>query len=234
MDSWDPKYDITFEQACKLAYEGMAAIPRDEHGNPLTLDGVIRAVILKNPNFAKYRDHALGVIYTVLGGCIGWHDGRLGDRTPNNYMNMPPGVGYQGCWSTDHGMSESLEELFENRPAERKEWEDRWQTEENARQQEIIRTIVDIDNRVQQYSPKPTSWYPILWYACNLCAPKDAQQDFFDGAIETCTLIVEAKPALCTQEWRTHLRTKKYAEEILSALMMRVPKVKPEPEQKEA
>lgn len=221
MFDWKPEYDITMEKASEIAYEEMVKIPRTEESNPLTLEGAIRAVILKSPDFSQYRDHALGIIYTLLGGCIGWKNGRLGDHTLNNYMNLPPEAGGQGCWSRGHGREESLEKICGDFPEIYKSLEEKWIREEKQRVDSIIRTVIDIDKRVQQYSPKPRAWYPISWYGCNLCAPMDAQQDFFDGAIETCMLIIEFKPQPGTEIWRTHFRTKKYAEEILEVLQLR-------------
>jgi hypothetical protein len=200
------------------SYDMMKAIPRDNDGNPLTLEGAIRSIILKNP--VDYRDDALGTLYCVLGAAIGWsEDGRLRDRHRNNYMNMPPGPGGQGCWSHDFGMNESLDKMFEKFPDLGKVVRKNLEKKHEEELIQIYDTIDNIDARCQQYSPKP-SWYPISWYGCNLCCPSNAQEDFFRGAIETANLIIATEPDMGTRHWIDHQRTKSYAEEILSALMI--------------
>ncbi len=201
-------------KAAQRAYDLMSEIERDKYSNPLTLEGVIRSIILKNPNMIQYRDDALNIMYCVLGSGIGWDNGRLGDRTPNNYMNMPPQVGGQGCWSREFGMAESLKQMECS-----KELEKQLRQRHEKEMIEAIDTIYDIDKRCQQYQSKKSSWYRISWYNCNLCVPKNAQKDFFEGAIEAATLIIDAKPQLGTKEWIVHQRTKKYAGEILEVLM---------------
>jgi len=213
---------MKMEDAAKRAYDLLLEIERDEKGNPLTLEGAIRSVILKNPSMAQYRDDALGIIYCVLGSGISWRDGRLGDCTPNNYMNPPPQAGGQGCWSRDHGLPESWKTM-EGASDECKEImgdiRGRLQRQREIEIVEIKRCIVDIDSRCQKYRSDRRSWYPISWYACNLCAPAEAQQDFFNGAIETASLILKTDPPMGTEQWITHQRTKRYATEILEVLM---------------
>jgi hypothetical protein len=210
------------QQAAQRAYDLMLAIERDERGNPFTLEDTIRSVILKDPGFSSHRNQALEVLYTLLGSGIGWCDGRLGDDVPNNYINMPPRPGWQGAWSESYGRTDSLDVMTAGtRPAWRVELEKQWDRENQERTAKAIATIESIDQRCQQYSPKPWSWYPISWYGCNLCAPADAQEDFLDGAIETASLILETEHEVGTRHWRDHFRTKRHAEEILSALLAR-------------
>jgi len=211
-------------EAAKKAYQLMSKIERDDESNPLTLEGVIRSVILKSPGMFQYRDDALGIVYCTLGTGISWIDGRLGDHTPNNYMNMPPQVGGQGCWSHEFGMDESFKAMSGDSPEMQKAMEKIRASlrEEHAQKvKAIITTVDEIDKRCQEYRPKEMSWYPISWYACNLCAPIDAQEDFVDGAIETATLICNANPTPGTKRWVVHQRTKQYAHEILQTLMAR-------------
>ena len=157
--------------AAQKSYDLMAAIERDKNSNPLTLEGAIRSVILKNPGMVQYRDEALGIIYCVLGACIGWKDGRLGDESPNNYMNMPPAVGGQGCWSRDFGLDDSLKVIFDKNPETFGSFRARLERRRGNEIDTILETIEKIDERCQQYQPKIRNWYPISWYACNLCVP---------------------------------------------------------------
>ncbi len=201
------------------AYDLMAKIERDKNGNPLTLEGTIRSIILKNPERTSYRDDALGVLYCVLGSGIGWQDGRLGDNSPNNYINMPPDAGGQGCWSRDFGMDESLKKMFVDCSDLMKEFKCKLVREDEERVRKICETIDNIDKRCQEYRPTK-SWYPISWYACHLCAPADAQEDFFNGAIETAELILATEQPMGTKHWIEHQSTKQYAKDILRALKL--------------
>lgn len=201
-------------QTSKRAYELMKKIKRDKDGVPLTLEGCIRHCILKSPEMFQYRDDVLNTLYCVLGTGINWRNGRLSDRSPNNYLNLPPASGGQGIWSMDFGLAESFEFMSLGKA---------FQTEildgQISRLRDVIFTIQDIDERQQKYRNQHTrTWYPISWYACNLCTPKDAQEDFYNGAIETITLILNSKPQAGTQQWLDHQRTKTYAKEILIAL----------------
>ena len=207
------------QKYAQKSYDLMKEIPRDDQGNPLTLEGAIRSIILKDPS--NYRDDALGTMYCVLGAGIDWsEDGRLGDRSRNNYMNMPPGVGGQGCWSHGHGMEESLDRMFKDSPEMATYMRERMNLQYEKTLAHAYDTIDNIDARCQQYRPNRKSWYPISWYACNLCCPSNAQQDFFEGAIETANLIIATEPDMGTKHWIDHQRTKRYAEEILEALML--------------
>lgn len=198
------------------AFSLMKAIKRDKDGNPKTLEGAIRAVILKSPGTIRYRDDALGIIYCCLGTGIDWNaKGRLGDAMPNNYMNMPPAAGGQGCWSRDFGLDESLKQMgiFADLRKEARE--------RHARELvTVFETIDDIDQRCQSYREGCPSWYPISWYGCHLCVPEKAQEDFRNGAIETAKLIIETKHPMGTEAWITHQRTKGYAEDILKLLVL--------------
>ncbi len=208
---------------CEHAYKLMEEIERDEGGFPLTLEGAIRHVMLKSPDSFQYRDDALGILYCTLGSGIDWRDGRLQDRQPNNYLNLPPDRGEGRVWSSDHGTGESLDRMLGTNTEEsrqlHKEVREHIQSGRDEQVARAVSTIQDIDERVQAY--RGASWYPISWYGCNLCAPADAQPDFLDGAIETATLIIQHNPKPGTKSWMTHQRTKKYAEEILSVLMKR-------------
>ena len=202
------------KSASQYAYDQMKKIKRDKNGCPATLEGAIKHMILKNSDMFQYRDDALNTLYCVLGTGISWNDKRLVDRTPNNYLNLPPDYNGQGIWSRDFGMAESFEFMSLGKV---------FRTEILDRQiselRDAIITIQDIDERVQTYRNEHTrTWYPISWYACNLCVPKTAQKDFRDGAIEVITLILNSKPQVGTQQWLDHQRTKAYAEEILIAL----------------
>ncbi len=209
------------KEAAKLAYKLLSQIPRDKTGGPLTLEGAIKSIMLKNPDTLTHRDMALGGIYCVLGSGIDWNkEGRLADRQPNNYMNMPPEAGGQGCWSHEFGMSDSLKQmgLDTDHDIVKSMKEDH-----EAQQLIAIKTIHYIDKRCQEYSDKRSKrFYPFSWYACNLCAPKNAQKDFLYGAFETIKLVLEQKFDIGTQEWITMQRTKQYGQEILKCLEVRV------------
>lgn len=206
------------EHYSNLAYELMSGIPRDERGNPLTLEGAIRAVMLKNPDSTRYRDSALETIYCVLGSAIDWIDGRLGDSTPNNYMNMPPEAGGQGIWSRCFGMDESMGEMFGKNKKVRKKVEGIVLESLYSELRQAFKTIELIDKRCQQYGGFEKGVYPISWYGCNLCAPSGAQKDFFNGAIETATIITNLDIPIGTEAWMVHQRTKTYASQILEVL----------------
>jgi hypothetical protein len=201
------------------SYDLMKEIERDKNGNPFTLEETIRSIILKNPGYLQYRDDALGTLYCVLGAGIRWEDGRLGDCHPNNYINMPPDAGGQGPWSIDFGLDDSLKEIFKDCPDLLKKFKQELIEERKKEALEIFKTIDNIDKRCQQYRHEK-SWYPISWYGCNLCCPSDAQEDFFNGAIETANLIIGNSPPMGTKLWVDHQRTKKYAQEILRALLL--------------
>jgi len=208
------------KEAARLAYKLMGEIPRGKQGEPLTLEGAIKSFILKNPETFQYRDEALGGLYCILGSGIDWNkEGRLADSCPNNYMNMPPEAGGQGCWSDDFGMSDSLKQmgLFNS------DIENTLREDHKQRQLVAIKTVHYIDKRCQEYSDKRQKrFYPFSWYACNLCAPKNVQEDFFHGAIETAKLVLNQKFDIGTQEWICMQRTQRYAKEILMALEARL------------
>jgi hypothetical protein len=212
---------IEMDEYAKKAYALMEEIPRDKCGNPLTLEGAIRAIILKNPTMASYRDDALETLYCLLGSGIRWLHGRLGDSSPNNYMNMPPSAGGQGCWSHDFGVSESLIKIFGDNIDSMKSFEQVMLEGNIADFQKIKGCIDDIDYRCKTSKPRERrSWYPISWYACHICAPKDAQEDFKNGALETIHLILDTEGEYGTKDWLRLQETKKYAQEMLDALKM--------------
>jgi hypothetical protein len=206
------------EHYSNLAYELMSAIPRDKRGNPLTLEGAIKSVMLKNPDSKRYRDSALETLYCVLGSSIDWIDGRLGDSSSNNYMNMPPEAGGQGIWSRCFGMDESMDEMFGKNDKGRKLVEGIVLEKMYEELRGAFKTIDSIEKRCQQYGGVKNGVYPISWYGCNLCAPANAQQDFFDGAIETATMITKLNIPIGTKQWMVHQRTKTYASQILEVL----------------
>jgi hypothetical protein len=49
-----------------------------------------------------------------------------------------------------------------------------------------------------------------------------------DGAVETASLILETEHEVGTRHWRDHIRTKRHAEEMLSALLARKAALTPE------
>lgn len=206
------------ETVGQMSFDLMRAVERDEDGNPLTLDGAIRSAILKSPDCIRYRDDALGLMYCVLGAGIGWKNGRLADVVTNNYMNLPPSA--PQFEAHPFGMMSALERMVGARLVE--DIDKELAEARREEQRKIIDTVLDIERRVQEYRPEGTSWYPISWYQCNLCAPFDAQQDFFEGAVETAQLIIDARLTPGTQRWIVHQRTRKCAQEILQVLLQRV------------
>jgi hypothetical protein len=56
------------------------------------------------------------------------------------------------------------------------------------------------------------------WYASRLCAPVNAREDFRNGAVETCTLILASEPEPNTRDWMDWFRTKTHAEDVLRIL----------------
>lgn len=209
------------DEYAKKAYSLMVQIKRDKRGNPLTLEDTIRAIILKSPSGHSYRDDALETLYCCLGSGINWIDGRLGDSCPNNYMKMPPDAGGQGCWSYDFGLSDSLTEIFGDDNEAMKRFEQSILEKDIKKCQNIVDCINNIDERCKTCNPKQKlNWYPISWYACHICAPKDAQEDFKNGAIETIHLILETEGEYGTQDWVQLQKTKKYAQEMLDAIKM--------------
>lgn len=203
------------QKAAKRAYDLMAAIERDGDGNPTTLEGAIRAVILKSPNMHQYRDDALDTIYCVLGSGIDWNEhGRLGDHMPNNYMNMPPDVGGQGIWSEEFGFDDTFKGLGKWANKIRKEIKQ----ENNKRMEGAIRTIEEIDIRVKRYRRNRKKWYPISWYASHIVCPENVQLDFLDGAIETARLIIDTRVDIGTEEYWRHQCSVKYATQMLKLL----------------
>lgn len=213
---------VTKKEYAQRAYDLMKAIPRDKNSNPLTLEGAIRSIILKSPGMLQYRDDALSILYCTLGAGISWIDGRLGDSTPNNYINMPPDVGGQGIWAEDFGMEETFD-IMELLPSTR----NLIKTKVDNELKKAIITIIEIDERCQEYRDNFSHFYPVSWFRCNLSAPPNAQEDFLLGAIETATLICNVKFQLGTERWMTHQRTMPYAQEILKILKDRVNKETP-------
>ncbi len=209
------------KECAQKAYDLMNEIERDKDGNPLTLEGAIRSILLKRPTARRYRDDALDTLYCVLGSGIDWSkEGRLIDTCENNYMNMPPEPGLSGCWSRDFGSNEALKLMFEGHPKILKRVIKGKDERMKKEAEEVIETIDTIDERCQLYRPI-TRYYPISWRYCHLCCPASAQEDFFNGAIETATLILTNTPRPGTQEWIDNQRTKGYAKEILDSLMIR-------------
>lgn len=204
------------KQAAQKAYDLMKAIPRNKNGNPKTLEGVIRSIILKSPDSFQYRDDALDVIYCTLGTGTGWDkQGRLGDITPNNYINMPPDVGGQGIWSQDFGQDDVFKSLGK--------WADDIKqkiiADQDARITKAIQVVNEIDIRINRYRKNRQSWYPISWYSCHLCCPENVQTDFLDGALETITLILDTEPDFHTERWLRHEKTKRIAEHMKMLLL---------------
>lgn len=84
----------------------------------------------------------------------------------------------------------------------------------------------NIDIRANLYRPRRSSWYPISWYACRLCVPKNVQPDYLAGALETATLIADFDPirverAPGSLDLRMALRTQQFAQDILPVLKER-------------
>lgn len=202
------------QQAAKRAYDMMLKIPRDKEKNPLSLDGAIRSMILKCPDYVQWRDDALNIMYCVLGTGISWNeDGRLADRQPNNYMNPPPAAGGQGVWSNDFGLDDTFGDM--------KLPQDIQDSIKRKNEQEVrnaIQVVNEIETRCREYRPARQRWYPISWYSCHLCAPINAQEDFFLGAVETASLIAGFEPKFEDNYWFESVRTQNYAKEILSLL----------------
>lgn len=202
---------MTRKSYAQFAWDEMEKIERID-GCPATLEGAIRHVMLKNPLMVRWRTGALDLLYCILGTGIDWHEGRLHDNNSNNYLNMPAGVGGQGCWSRDFGMTEAFGSMGVLPDMQK------MVRERHARDFAKIMEVLDnVDSRCQEYDPSPR-WYPISWYGCRLCAPEGAQQDFRDGALETLKLILSQEPQRGTKQWLEHQRTKAYAEEILIVL----------------
>jgi hypothetical protein len=209
-----------YAEFAQKAYDLMKEIPRDENENPLTFEGTIRSIMLKGPAMHPYRDDALNTMFCVLGAGIRWsEDGRIVDSGHNNYINMPPAAGGQGCWSRDFGIDETFSNIFGDDEERKKKFEASYMKDREEDAKKVITTILEIDKRCQTYSPKQrVYWYPISWYSANICAPKNAQEDYLVGALETLHLIIDHEPPRGTQKWVEHQRTKKYAEEMLRAL----------------
>ena len=215
---WD-ELIVEKDRVARVAFDLMNKIERDKDENPVTLEGVIRSVILKSPDRFQYRDDALGLIYCVLGAHVDWNrSGRIGDSTPNNYMNMPPDAGGQGVWAVDFGLHETTIQMGE--------WGKRLLEDATGRMvhewQSANATVLDIEERCQNYNPKVHSWYPISWYACRLACPENVQEDFLAGAAETCELITQTQHPLATEKWLAHQRTKHVAEMLLPILRERM------------
>ncbi len=205
--------------AAQHAFDEMKAIDRDKDGNPLTLEGVVRSMILKSPNHICWRDDALNVMYCTLGSGIGWNpEGRLGDRSPNNYINLPPEAGGQGVWTKDFGMDESLQQM-----AAPDDLVGRLRESRKRELDEAVSVVYDIDNRCVDYRPNRQNWYPISWYSCNLCVPENAQKDFFWGAVEVAKLIAQTDINYEHGHFFSQTHTKNTATEILEILKAREP-----------
>ncbi|KKL88455.1 hypothetical protein LCGC14_1924510 [marine sediment metagenome] len=214
------------QKAARHARELMLAIERDDKGNPVTLEGAIRSMILKSPDFCPYRDDALDTLYCVLGTGIEWsNDGRLYDVSPNNYMNLPPDT-YYGVWS-DHGRKEALDTLVSGLPDPvSRRITSNMLAREEERLDKHIETIEAIDIRVNLYRPNRSCWYPISWYACRLCVPENVQPDYLAGALETATLVADFDPIRVESgpgalDLRMALRTRQFAKDILPVLKER-------------
>lgn len=208
----------------KVAYEMMEAIPRDEDGCPLTLEGAIRSMILKSPDSICYRDDALNTMYCVLGSGIGWSkDGRITDLQPNNYMNMPPDSYSSFVWCRDHGVSETLDQLGANSDVAERIREEL--VEKPLRR--AVETVKDIDNRCISYNPVRDSFYPVSLYHTNLAAPENAQHDFLAGAVETCCLLKLYQPDFGDRNYRHYIRSRSIAEEFLPVLTERLKNAEP-------
>ena len=215
------------QQVAAIARELMLAIERDEHGSPITLEGAIRAVILKSPDMIAYRDEALNTLYCVLGAGIEWDrkTGRLTDNCPNNYMNIPPDT-YYGPWS-DHGREESWADLLSGLSDESAiSFGESLEASERRDLDKAIATIENIDERCATYRTKKMSWYPLSWYANRLCVPENAQLDWLDGAIETSSLIASLEPSLVFPvggvSYSSQLQTQRLAMKILPILKQRM------------
>lgn len=211
--------------SAQIAYNEMLKIPRDKDKNPLTLEGVIRSMILKSPDMIKWRDDALNMMYCTLGAGIDWNkEGRLVDTTPNNYMNLPPAEGGQGVWARDFGMNDTIDLIAGVDREFAVKVRKRLQKQYDERMAEAVDTVMNIDIRCKTYRPNRSHWYPLSWYSPNLAAPENAQEDFFAGAIEAATIISSLEPdwdSALDLRWRSTMRTKEVAAEILAVLKER-------------
>jgi len=207
------------KQARKLLLE----IDRDKEGNPTTLEGAIRSMILKSPDYTQYRDDALNMMYCVLGAGIEWNDqGRLADNCPNNYMNLPPDTHY-GPWSDDFGKNESLSKTLKSLPKDIvKKFRQDMEEKEQKQLNKAITTIKEINKRCKTYRTNRKFWYPISWYTCRLCAPANAQKDFLNGALETAALISISKIDYEGHNFHEQMHTIEFAKGILPILKERV------------
>lgn len=221
-DKWLRMFRHRAKQAACKARSLMLAIERDEDRNPVTLEGAVRSMLLKSPDMFGYRDDALSVLYCVLGSGIEWNEhGRLGDTSPNNYVNLPPDIHY-GPWSREFGFKESMASCTASLPVDVKQRIMQDQRERMDRGLgDAIAVISDIDSRCQTYRPDRKSWYPISWYACHLCVPAHVQQDFLDGAIEIAALIANWDVPYNANHYDALLRTVRFAEAILPILVER-------------
>ncbi len=212
------------QEVAVAARELMLAIERDEHGNPLTLEGAIRSMILKSPNYCQHRDDALDTLFCVLGAGLDWEAGRIVDTHPNNYMNMPPDTHY-GPWST-MGETEARADLLSGLSEETATLlREQFESDDLKIWQGTVETIENIDERCATYREGKRYWYPIGWYASRLCAPENALPDWLDGAIETASLIAALEPPLVVAagciKYATRLETRRFAKRILPALLER-------------
>jgi len=211
------------QKFAKHARKLLLKIDRDKDNNPITLEGAIRSMILKSPDFTQYRDDALNMMYCVLGAGIDWNvKGRLADNCPNNYMNLPPDI-YYGAWSRDFGEEESLAKMLKTLPKNIvKKFRQDIEEKEQKQLNKAITTVKEINKRCKTYRPNRKFWYPISWYACRLCAPANAQQDFLNGALETAALISISKIDYEGSNFREHIRTIEFAKGILPILQERI------------
>lgn len=209
------------KQWSKKAFDMILEIERNaEDKCPLTLEGCIRSMILKNSDMIQWRDDALNMLYCTLGAGVVWSEnGRLIDLTPNNYMNPPPSARDGGVWADDFGMSKSLKEMNASL-----EIIERMNALYKKRLDDAISVIRDIDIRCKEYRPNRQSWYPLSWYKPNLAVPENAQDDFFWGAIETATIISSHEIDIENHNWLFHMKTKKVAAEILEVLKTKAEK----------
>lgn len=211
------------QKFAKQARKLLLKIDRDKESNPKTLEGAIRSMILKSPDYTQYRDDALNMMYCVLGAGIEWNNqGRLADNSPNNYMNLPPDT-YYGPWSDDFGKNESLSKTLKNLPKDIiKKFRQDMEEKEQKQLNKAITTIKEIDKRCKTYRPNRKFWYPISWYACRLCAPVNAQQDFLNGALETAAIISISKIDYEGHHFHEQMHTIEFAKGILPILKERV------------
>lgn len=210
------------QKAAQHARKLLLEIKRDKEGNPLTLEGCIRSMILKSPDSIKYRDDALNIMYCVLGAGIDWKDGRLTDYSSNNYMNLPPDT-YYGIWSRDFGKTESLTKMVGCLPkVVRSRIEKDFKNREEKQLNDAILTVEEINERCKTYRPNRGKWYPISWYGCNLCAPVNAQDDFLDGAVEIASLISLSEVDFYCSHIEQQYNTIQFAKSVLEILKIRI------------